>query len=109
MRKEPVMKKVRWVGLDVPCGHDCGSARRAERRGAIRPGRLIRILLDAVPLLEHGCVLRGDEEVTMLGSGAEATFMIPVVQGIQHVVHVRIEWSDDPGHGKVRESQLKVI
>ena len=69
----------------------------------------MRVLLDGMPILEHGLILGGEEEVTVLGPGAEATYILAIAQGDPAVIHVRIEWSDDSGDGNVWESQIKVV
>jgi hypothetical protein len=88
--------------------------RRQERLLRIRnegsaTARNVRVLLDENPILEHGLITGGDEEVTVLGPGAEVAFILAIAQGDPGVVHVRIEWSDDSGDGRLWESQLKVI
>ena len=69
----------------------------------------LRVLLDGKPLLEHRLILRGENEITMLGPGVQASYILAVTMGSAGLLNVKILWDDESGEPRQWESQLKVI
>jgi hypothetical protein len=70
--------------------------------------RKVRVLLDGRPALQHQLIPRGEDEINILGPGAESRYVLAVTLGGPRVLDVRIEWEDDSGEPRRWESQLKV-
>ena len=64
--------------------------------------------LDGGPPMEHTLAPRGQDEVTMLGPGAHARYVLAPAMGKPMTVLARVTWDDDSGNGGVWESQLSL-
>jgi hypothetical protein len=81
---------------------------RIQNSGSVT-ARNVRVLMDGKPLREHELILQGEDEISVLGPGVDATYILAVAQQSPGVVLVRIEWSDDSADNRIWESQLKVF
>ncbi|MBI1875270.1 MAG: hypothetical protein HYS05_15480 [Acidobacteria bacterium] len=72
------------------------------------PARNVRVELDGGPLTAHTLVPRGQDEVTMLGPGAHARYLLAPAMGKPMTVLARVTRDDDFGNGRVWESQLSL-
>jgi hypothetical protein len=70
--------------------------------------RILKVELDDGPLLAHPLILRGQEEVTKLGSSASARYLLAPTMGSTMKVDARVTWDDDSGDRRSWESQLKL-
>jgi hypothetical protein len=70
--------------------------------------RSIQTHVDDKPLLEHALVPQGTREVTVLGAGARAPYLMAFTMGSEAVLAVRLEWEDDSGAPGRWSSQLKL-
>jgi hypothetical protein len=75
--------------------------------GTLR-ARNVKLELDGGPLLAHTLVPRGQEEVTKLGPGAHARYVLAPAMGKPMTVEARVTWDDDSGEGHSWESQLNL-
>jgi hypothetical protein len=66
----------------------------------------VRVELDSVPLFQHDLAVLGEQEVTLLGSGAYARYLLAPSLGSAPTVHARITWDDDSGEARSWESEL---
>ena len=71
--------------------------------------RNVRVELDGGTLMAHTLVPRGQQEVTMLGPGVPARYLLAPAQGKPMVVNARIVWDDESGNGRSWESQLSLM
>lgn len=71
--------------------------------------RSLRVELDGGPLLAHTLVPRGQDEVTKLGPGASARYLLAPTMGSPMKVDARVTWADDSGDGRSWESQLSLM
>ena len=71
--------------------------------------RNLKVELDDGPLLAHRLVPRGQEEVTKLGPGASARYLLAPTMGSPMTVDARVTWDDDSGAGRSWESQLSLM
>jgi hypothetical protein len=70
--------------------------------------RNVKVELDGGPLLVHTLVPRGQDEVTKLGPGAQARYLLAPTMGSPMRVDARVTWDDDSGEGRSWESQLNL-
>jgi hypothetical protein len=70
--------------------------------------RNVKVELDGGPLMAHTLVVRGEDEVTKLGPGASARYLLAPTMGSPMKVDARVTWSDDSGNGRSWESELKL-
>jgi len=68
--------------------------------------RNVKIELDGGPLMAHTLVVRGHEEMTKLGPGASARYLLAPTMGSPMMVDARVTWDDDSGDGRAWESHL---
>jgi len=81
---------------------------RIQNSGSVT-ARNVRVLMDGKPLREYELILQGEDEISVLGPGVDATYILAVAQQSPGVVLVRIEWSDDSADNRIWKSQLKVF
>ena len=70
--------------------------------------RNVKVELDDGPLLTHTLVPQGQDEVTKLGPGAQARYLLAPAMGKPMTVEVRITWDDDSAEARAWESQLNL-
>jgi hypothetical protein len=68
--------------------------------------RNVHVELDGGPLLAHALVPRGQDEVTRLGPGADARYLLAPAMGSPMTVDARVTWKDDSADERSWESQL---
>jgi hypothetical protein len=87
-------------------------AGRTERQIVINEGqseaRAVKTLLDGLPIVGHPLVPQGVEEVTHLGPGAHAEYLLAVSMGAPATVQIEVEWEDDTGEPGRWRSQLSL-
>lgn len=84
-----------------------------ERRLVIRnegPGaaRDIRFRLDGRPFAEHDWIAKNQDEVTELGPGGEAAYVLARHMGSPGTAAAEIGWADDSGQPGAWTSQLNL-
>jgi hypothetical protein len=72
------------------------------------PARRIRTQIDGRPLSDNPLVLPTQDEITELGPGAEAEYILIVSMGSPDVAIVEITWEDDSGEPGTWRSQLSL-
>lgn len=101
-----VREKENWTAVHVRAARTDYWLRIAnEGRAAARN---IRVLLDEKPALEHELTLRGEDEITNLGPGADARYHLAVTMGSPRVVQVSLSWDNESGDPGLWMSQLKI-
>jgi hypothetical protein len=71
--------------------------------------RNVKVILDGAPLLAHALVLRRQEEISKLGPGVDARYILAVSTVAQTALDARITWDDDTGEARSWESELKIF
>ncbi len=69
--------------------------------------RLVRVHLDGRPLSAHP-MTAGQGEVSELGPGANADYLLMVTMGSPDVITVAVEWDDDSGEPGMWRSQFRL-
>jgi hypothetical protein len=78
---------------------------RNEGAGAARN---IRLRLDGRPFDEHDWIPRNQDEVTELGPGGDAGYILAAHQGSPQTAAAEIRWADDSGEPGAWTSQLSL-
>jgi hypothetical protein len=87
-------------------GHDY---RLAIRNEGDAEARAVQVYVDEKRLSEHEIILlTPDEEVTMLGPGAEVRYIMAIAMGSPRRYDVRLEWEDNSGQPGRWRSQLRI-
>jgi hypothetical protein len=94
-------REARLLGKTPPC------MLVVRNHGAV-PARNLELLLDGAPVLSHSLILRGEDDVNMLGPGADFSYVLAVDQGAPRVLNVTIYWDDDAAQRRRWDSQLKI-
>jgi hypothetical protein len=71
--------------------------------------RSLKTLIDAGPVLSHPLVSRGLEEITGLGPGATASYLLAVAGGTKPILSISLSWEDDSGKPGQWSSQLNLF
>lgn len=74
-----------------------------------REARFIKTTINGKPILQHDLVPQGLQEVTRLGSGAEASYLLGVASGAPPIITVTLEWEDDSGVPGRWSSELNIF
>ncbi len=96
-------RRARLVAQVVGGGGQWRLVIRNEGSGAARD---IRFRLDGRPFAEHDWIPRNQDEVTELGPGGEAAYIIAPHMGSPGTAVAEIHWTDDSGQPGVWTSQL---
>lgn len=80
---------------------------RIANEGAAE-ARNVRLLLDHKPAEGHAFILKGDDQITHLGPGADARLILAVTFGAARTIAVELSWQDDSGEMGRWGSQLKI-
>ena len=71
--------------------------------------RKVMVELDGGPLLAHALVPRGQDEVTKLGPGTSARYLLAPTMGSPMKVNACVTWADDSGGERSWESELTLM